>query len=66
MSKCTIELKGKILEFIKESARMRDMSIETFIAEILNKYAVDPHIMEKEDVKAGYEEMGEINIKLSN
>lgn len=43
-----------------------DVNIESFITEILNRYALDPHIMEKEDVKDGYEKMGDINLEISN
>lgn len=66
MYKYQIEIGEKLNAVLEEGARMKDMAIERFIAEILNRYAVDPHIMEKEDVKEGYEESGDINLDWSN
>ena len=61
-----IEIDDSLNAIIEEVARKLDMSIESFIGEILNRYAIDPHIMEQDEVKTGYEEMGELNLKISN
>ena len=61
-----IEISDSLNTIIEEVARKLDMSIESFIGEILNRYAIDPHIMEQDEVKTGYEEMGELNLKISN
>lgn len=61
-----IEIPDELNKLMEECARKMDMSIEAFITRILSRYAVDPHIMEQDDVKQGYEEMGEINLKISN
>ena len=61
-----IEINDALNSIIEEVARKLDMSIESFIGEILNRYAIDPHIMEQDEVKTGYEEMGELNLKISN
>ena len=61
-----IEISDTLNSIIEEVARKLDISIESFIGEILNRYAIDPHIMEQDEVKTGYEEMGELNLKISN
>ena len=61
-----IEINDSLNAIIEEVARKLDMSIESFIGEILNRYAIDPHIMEQDEVKTGYEEMGDLNLKISN
>ena len=61
-----IEIGDSLNVILEEVARKLDISIESFIGEILNRYAIDPHIMEQDDVKVGYEEMGELNLKISN
>ena len=61
-----IEINDELNSIIEEVARKLDMSIESFIGEILNRYALDPHIMEQDEVKTGYEEMGDLNLKISN
>ena len=61
-----IEISDSLNTIIEEVARKLDMSIESFIGEILNRYAIDPHIMEQDEVKTGYEEMGDLNLKISN
>lgn len=66
MCKYIVEISEYINSLLQEGAKMRDIDIESFIADILNKYVVDEHIMDKEEVKRAYEEMGDINIKLSN
>ena len=46
-----IEVDDTLNHILEEAARIMDVNIESFITEILNRYALDPHIMEKEDVK---------------
>ena len=43
-----------------------DINIETFISRILDRFAMDPHIMEQEELKDGYESVGDINLEISN
>ena len=61
-----IEINEELNAIIEEGAKRMNLSTERFIAEILNRYAIDPHIMEGEEVKKGYEEMGDINLEISN
>ena len=65
MKKYLVEINDDLNYILEEGARKMDASVESFIAEILNRFALDPHIMEQEEVKDGYEQMGDINIKLS-
>ncbi|MDE6398887.1 MAG: hypothetical protein K2L51_06165 [Clostridiales bacterium] len=43
-----------------------DVNIESFITQILDRFAIDPHIMEQDEVKDGYQDMGDINLDISN
>ena len=61
-----IEVDDSLNVILEEAARKMDVNIESFISEILNRYAIDPHIMEQEEVKQGYADMGEINLEISN
>ncbi|MDE7394842.1 MAG: hypothetical protein K2M95_01815 [Clostridiales bacterium] len=61
-----IEISDSLNDVLEEVARKADMSIESFIGEILNRYAIDPHIMEQDEVNTGYEHMGELHLKISN
>ncbi len=66
MSIYQIEIPEELNRILEEGARTMDVSIETFITQILQRYAIDPHIMEQEEVKSGYTEMGDINLAISN
>lgn len=61
-----IEVGDELNEILEEAARTMDMNIESFIAQILNRFAIDPHIMEQDEVKDGYRDMGDINLDISN
>ncbi len=61
-----IEVNDKLNEILEEASKKLDVNIESFIARILDRFAIDPHIMEQDEVKRGYEEMGEINLEISN
>lgn len=66
MKKYLVEVDDDLNYILEEAAKKMDTNIETFISEILNRFAIDPHIMEQEDVKEGYVEMGDINLDISN
>ncbi len=61
-----IQISEELNKLIEECAKKMNVSVETFIARVLSRYAIDPHIMENEDVKRGYEDMAEINLEISN
>lgn len=61
-----IEIDDALNAILEEAARKMDTNIESFIVEILNRYAIDPHIMEQEGLQDGYEAMGDINLEISN
>ena len=60
-----IEVNDQLNEILEEAARKMDTNIETFITRVLDRFAIDPHIMEQE-VKDGYTDMGDINLDISN
>ncbi len=51
---------------LEESARERDMSVERFIARILDRYVISPHILDNEEAKNAYAECGAINLEWAN
>ena len=61
-----IEIDDELNAILEEAARKMDVNIETFISQIVNRFAIDPHIMEQDDVKDGYTQMGDINLDISN
>lgn len=61
-----INIEDSLAEILEKGAAMTDNNVESFIAQILNRFAIDPHIMEQEDVKEGYREVGDINLEISN
>lgn len=61
-----IEIDDELNEILEEAARKMDTNIESFIGDILNRYAMDPHIMEQDEMKDGYVAMGDINLEISN
>lgn len=61
-----VEIDDELNLILEEAARKMDMNIESFISQILNRYAIDPHIMEQDEVKEGYADMGDINLDISN
>ena len=50
-----IEVNDKLNEILEEASKKLDVNIESFIARILDRFAIDPHIMEQDEVKRGYE-----------
>ena len=61
-----IEVNDQLNEILEEAARKMDTNIETFITRVWDRFAIDPHIMEQEEVKDGYTDMGDINLDISN
>jgi len=66
MRKLIIEVSDEMFEKIKDSAKKSGINEEKFIAEILARYIIDPHIMKSEAVKNAYQECGEINLEIAN
>ncbi|MCL2675875.1 MAG: hypothetical protein FWE84_04750 [Firmicutes bacterium] len=65
MCKYNVNLGKELADALEKSAMERNISIEKFIAEILNKYFVPLHTINREAMAKGYEEMGELNLMLS-
>lgn len=66
MCKYIIEVNQEVNKVLENNARIRDMSIESLIEEILNKYLIPLHTMDKEDMAKGYIESGDINLEIAN
>jgi len=66
MYQYTINVDKELNDLLLNASKNQNMPIEQFVKEILNKYVVPPHIMNEESMAKGYEEMGEINLELSN
>ena len=66
MKEYRVEVDDELNEILEEAARRMDTSIENFIEQILHRFALDPHIMEEEELKDGYRDMGDINLEISN
>ena len=61
-----VEVSDILFEQIKSNANKAGLSEERFIAEILSRYVIDPHIMESKEVRDGYVACGPINLEISN
>ena len=61
-----IEINDELNEILEEASRKMDVNIESFITQILDRFAIDPHIMEQDEVQDGYREVGDINLEISN
>ena len=61
-----IEINDDLNKILEEAAQKMDANIETFITQILQRFTLDPHTMEQEEVKEGYRQMGDINLEISN
>ena len=66
MHRYSIEVSNALKEKIKQNAVAQNISEEEFIAQILSRYVVEAHIMEKSEVKEGYEVCGAMNIEIAN
>ena len=66
MKEYKIEVSDELNKILEEASQMYDVNIESFITSILERFAIDPHIMEQDEVKDGYRETGGINREISN
>ena len=46
-----IEVDDELNAILEEAAQKMDVNIESFISQILNRFAIDPHSREQDDVK---------------
>ena len=65
MGKYFIELNGEIEKMLVEGAKKRNMAPEQFVKDIVNRYLPLAHIIDREQMAAGYVEMSEINLDLA-
>ena len=61
-----VEVSDEMNAELEEGARMRDMSVERFIARILDRYVISEHILDNEECKNAYAECGAVNLDWAN
>ena len=65
MKTITIKLDEVLMNTISSNARQNQMTDEEFIKNILSRFTIDKHIMDSVEVELGYQECGEMNIKIA-
>jgi len=61
-----IEVSNELYNKITQNAKSQNLTDEKFIEQILARFVLEPHIMEKKDVMNGYIECGPINVEIAN
>jgi hypothetical protein len=59
------EVTGTVYESGQRGSAAAKLSEEKFIAEILSRYEVDPHILEGKDIEEAYADCGPVNLELA-
>ena len=62
----TIDLDERTTEVLEHRASQEGKLPEILAAEILNLMLAPPHSMNEEELKAGYEESGPVNLEWAN
>ena len=66
MKKITVEISEEIYEMLSEYAISRKQPVGKIVEALIEKFAPVSHTMIEEEVKNGYEEVGEINLDWAN
>ena len=62
-----IEVDDKLNSVLSDNALSRKMSVQELITELLNRYVIDAHIMEQNELwQSGTEECKDINLDWAN
>lgn len=62
-----IEIEDGMNDILTYNANKNGMSVQALIRELLKRYLIDAHIMEKSDLwKNGIEECAELNLEWAN
>lgn len=61
-----IEVNEEMNEIIKKNAEKLGLSPEKVIEQIVNRFLVPLHNINRDEMAQGYELMGEINLELAN
>ncbi len=62
-----IEIEDSVNNILTHNANRNGMSVQALISELLKRYLIDAHIMEKSDLwKNGIEECAELNLEWAN
>lgn len=65
--KYTIEVEDKVDNILRSNSQKSGVSVERIIAELVKRYLIDAHIMEKaEQWQSGIDECAEINLDWAN
>ncbi len=65
--KYTIEVEEALDNILKSNSRKSGVSVETLISDLVKRYLIDAHIMEKaEQWQSGIDECAEINLDWAN
>ncbi|MCH5164201.1 MAG: hypothetical protein J1F36_04215 [Clostridiales bacterium] len=65
MGKYIIILDGEKENMLIEGAKSRDITAQQFITDIVNRYLPLMHMINREDMAKGYEDMADINLELA-
>lgn len=65
--KYTIEVEDEVDSILRSNSQKSGMSVEKLIAELVKRYLIDAHIMEKaEQWQRGIDDCAEINLDWAN
>lgn len=61
----TVNLSGGAEKYLIAAAKERGTTVDRLISDVINKYLMPLHTIDKESMAEGYEDMGEINVNIS-
>ena len=61
----TINIDGEAEVWLKATAKVRGISVDNLVAEVINKFLPVLHTIDKERMAEGYADMGELNVSIS-
>jgi hypothetical protein len=64
--KISFEAEEELYMLVNAASERAKMPVERFIAEVLRRFVVAPHIMDNEDVMRAYTECGAMNLEIAN
>ena len=66
MKKITVSVSKESYERLEKLAINRNQSVEKIIEELVERFAPVSHTIVEEELKSGYEEVGQINLDWAN
>ena len=61
----TVKIGGESEEVLISAAKKRGVTVDKLISDVINKYLPLLHTIDKDGMAKGYEDMGEINVDIS-